>query len=112
MKESEQEDYVEYINKLIKEHVIVIFTKDNSYACLRAKIHIAHYKPYEVNLDDDPIKGHLILNALKLITKQTNLPNIFVNGEHIGGCSNLESFLDSSKFRHIILMSIFKDEFN
>jgi len=112
MKENEQEDYVEYINKLIKEHVIVIFTKDNSYACLLAKIHLIHYKPYEVNLDNDPIKGQLIFNALTLMTKQTKLPNIFVNGEHIGGCSNLESFLDSSKFRYIILTSIFKDEFN
>lgn len=34
--------------------------------------------------------GNEIQSILKTITKQSTVPNIFINGDHIGGCSDLE----------------------
>ena len=105
----EQVDYVDYVNNLIKNNPILIFSRNNCYPCTKAKMHLACYEPLNINLDEDPVKGNLIQNALTTITGQTKVPNIFLKSRHIGGCMNLEELMESGEFRAIIASIIFKD---
>lgn len=49
-----------------------------------------------MELDLDPI-GAEIQNALKTKTGQSTVPNIFINGQHIGGNSDLQALNESGE---------------
>ena len=49
-------------------------------------------------------EGSQIQDALKDITGQKTVPNIFINGIHIGGCSDLKTKISNGQ-----VMQIFDD---
>lgn len=46
---------------------------------------------YEERILDKLPNGEQIKKALFLITRQNTVPNIFIAGSHIGGCSQLKN---------------------
>ena len=47
--------------------------------------------------------GAAVQEALKDITKQNTVPNVFVNGEHVGGCDSTTEAFSSGKLSQMIL---------
>lgn len=57
------------------------------------------YKALELN---DHLDGEAIQKTLAEMTKQTTVPNIFVNQHHIGGSDALKSALASGKLEKLL----------
>jgi len=80
-----------YVDDLIKAHKVVVFSKTSCPFCTKAKNLLKELNAvaHTVELDKlDPADGPLIQEALKKKTKQSTVPNIFINGKHIGGCDD------------------------
>lgn len=76
---------------------IVIYTKSNCPYCERAKrlLKSKNYAFQEIDLTHDPEK------RLALVEKtggQKTVPQIFIDGSHIGGCEDLERLEEDGKF--------------
>lgn len=75
-----------------KPHDITLFSRTGCTHCARAKAHlVAHALPFE----------ELVLNreyterSLRAMTGSTSTPQIFIDGQHIGGADALETWLDA-----------------
>lgn len=84
------ESVTDRIKRLIKDTPVLVYSKTTCGFCTRAKklLKVANVSPHIIELDkaDD---GQKVQEALTTITKQGTVPNIFVWGEHIGGCDDL-----------------------
>ncbi|KAI3798853.1 hypothetical protein L1987_34137 [Smallanthus sonchifolius] len=80
-----------FVQNVIYSNKIAIFSKSYCPYCRRAKRIFSELKeqPYIVELDlrDD---GHKIQNVLLDLFGRRTVPQIFVNGKHIGGADDLE----------------------
>lgn len=47
-------------------------------------------------------EGSAIQSALQDLTGQRTVPNIFVNGKHVGGCDNTLAAIASGEFQRLI----------
>ncbi|KAL2916640.1 Glutaredoxin [Polyrhizophydium stewartii] len=78
------------VENAIAKNGAVVFSKTYCPYCVRAKEHLAKlgiaFELYELDTRDD---GPAIQQYLLERTKQRTVPNIFINQEHIGGCSDL-----------------------
>ncbi|KAJ9132063.1 hypothetical protein P3X46_032118 [Hevea brasiliensis] len=77
---------VDFVKKTVSSHKIVIFSKSYCPYCRRAKAVFEELKevPHVVELDqrDD---GQDIQDALSKIVGRRTVPQVFINGKHIGG---------------------------
>lgn len=78
----------ERVDQLLKDHRVTIFSKSYCPFCVKVKalfdsLHVG-YKALELDLIGED--GVAIQQALFERTKQKTVPNVFVNGKHIGGC--------------------------
>uniref|UniRef100_A0A1D1ZL30 Glutaredoxin-1 n=1 Tax=Anthurium amnicola TaxID=1678845 RepID=A0A1D1ZL30_9ARAE len=92
-KSQESKTVGEYVEKLIQENPIMIFSKSYCPYCKKAKgifetLNVK-YKAIELDNNPDQFDGKDIQNYLKIKTKQGTVPNIFINSEHIGGSDDL-----------------------
>lgn len=75
---------------LISENPVMIFSKSYCPYCRRAKDLLnkygVNYKAYEI---DQEALGADVQAALMKVTGQRTVPNIFINGKHIGGADAL-----------------------
>lgn len=80
------------VQKIIDENPVVVFSKSYCPHCRAAKRlltdHNAKFFVLELDEVDD---GPDIQGALQYLTRQTTVPNIFINKKHIGGNSDLQS---------------------
>ncbi|KAL8193798.1 hypothetical protein R6Q57_026490 [Mikania cordata] len=80
-----------FVQTVIYSNKIAIFSKSYCPYCRRAKRIFSELKeqPYVVELDlrDD---GYKIQNVLLDLVGRRTVPQIFVNGKHIGGADDLE----------------------
>ena len=76
---------------------ILIYTKDNCPYCDRAKrlFHAKGYAFEEIDLTNDA-QGRVTL--VEKAGGQKTVPQIFINGCHIGGCEDLEQLEKDGKF--------------
>ncbi|KAF3929255.1 Glutaredoxin-C1 [Arthrobotrys entomopaga] len=78
--------------KFIDENPVAVFSKSYCPYCRAAKTLLternANFNVMELDLIDD---GAEIQEALKQISGQNTVPNIFIGGKHIGGNSDLQS---------------------
>jgi len=78
--------------QIIAENPVAVFSKSYCPYCKATKQLLSEFKvqPYIIELDqvDD---GQDIQNALKEITGQTSVPNIYIGQQHIGGNSDLQA---------------------
>ena len=87
----------------IKASKIVVFSKTHCPYCKKAKEAIAALTPMFSVIELDVIKdGAEQQAALLELTGQKTVPNIFVSGQHIGGCDNTLAAIASGEFQKLI----------
>ncbi|ORZ39524.1 thioredoxin-like protein, partial [Catenaria anguillulae PL171] len=78
------------VSQIIAENGVAVFSKSYCPYCIKAKdtLKALNQPFYALELDqiDD---GSAIQNHLAELTGQRTVPNIFIKGKHIGGCSDL-----------------------
>ncbi|XP_057787460.1 glutaredoxin-C4 isoform X2 [Salvia miltiorrhiza] len=75
-----------FVKKTVSSHSIVIFSKSYCPYCRRAKAVFKELKqePYVVELDERD-DGGKIQDALSKIVGRRTVPQVFINGKHLGG---------------------------
>ncbi|GLJ24674.1 hypothetical protein SUGI_0471860 [Cryptomeria japonica] len=74
----------------ISQNPVVIYSKSWCPYCQEAKglFRGLGVKPFVVELDELGTGEFQAQDALKALTGQSTVPNIFIGGKHIGGCSD------------------------
>uniref|UniRef100_A0A674HIZ9 thioredoxin-disulfide reductase (NADPH) n=1 Tax=Taeniopygia guttata TaxID=59729 RepID=A0A674HIZ9_TAEGU len=86
------------VRTLIASHRVMIFSKSYCPYCNKVKelfnsLHVEYYA-LELDVIDD---GASIQQVLAELTNQRTVPNVFVNGTHIGGCdATFQAYKDGS----------------
>ncbi|CAL8988806.1 unnamed protein product [Prunus brigantina] len=95
-----------FVQNVIYSNKIAIFSKSYCPYCLRAKRIFSelHEQPFVVELDlrDD---GAQIQSVLLDIVGRTTVPQIFVNGKHIGGSDDLKAAVLSGQLQKLLSIS-------
>ncbi|KAF8407344.1 hypothetical protein HHK36_006472 [Tetracentron sinense] len=98
-----------FVKKTISSHNIVIFSKSYCPYCKRAKAVFKELNqaPHVVELDqrDD---GWDIQDALSEIVGRRTVPQVFINGKHIGGSDDTIEAYESGKLAS--LLGVAKDD--
>ncbi|KAF5463050.1 hypothetical protein F2P56_018999 [Juglans regia] len=92
-----------FVQNAIYSNKITIFSKSYCPYCLRAK-HIfseLHEQPFVVELDlrDD---GGQIQNVILDMVGRSTVPQVFVNGKHIGGSDDLRAAVLSGQLQKVL----------
>lgn len=105
------QDSEAFVNYEIANNAVVIFSKTWCPYCSKAKEKFKSidqkFKAIELDLMGD--KGAHVQNALFEKSGQKTVPNIFINGKHIGGCDATLKLFESGEIS-IILSSSSKSE--
>ncbi len=77
------------ILKTIQSNQVVIFSKTYCPYCANTKklFSLMNIQPNVIELDQIE-EGNEIQSALERLTNQRTVPNVFVNGQHVGGNDN------------------------
>ena len=87
----------------IKASKIVVFSKTACPFCKKAKAAISELTPLFSVIELDVVAdGAAQQAALLELTGQSTVPNIFVNGKHIGGCDSTLASIASGDFQKLI----------
>jgi len=80
----------ESIETEINENPVVVYSKTWCPYCQQAKglFEDLGVEPYVVELDELGAAERHVQNALEGLTGQSTVPNVFIGGKHIGGCSD------------------------
>ena len=89
---------IDQVDKMIADNNVMMFSKSYCPFCTKAKdiLNAKGIKFHVEELDQIPI-GQDIQDTLKMMTGQNTVPNIYVKGKHLGGCSDLEAKQDQIK---------------
>lgn len=94
---------MEFAKAEISNNKIVVFSKSFCPFCKKTKALLGDkevdFKVYELNEMDD---GAEIQDALLEISGQKTVPNVFINGEHIGGNSDMQDADSSGKLDELL----------
>ncbi|KAI9216141.1 putative glutaredoxin Grx1 [Blastocladiella britannica] len=78
------------VKTLVAENFVMVFSKSYCPYCTKAKNTLSangqKFKAVELDKEAD---GPAIQQHLADLTGQRTVPNIFIDGKHIGGCSDL-----------------------
>ncbi|GAB2279494.1 Monothiol glutaredoxin-S6 [Dionaea muscipula] len=92
-----------FVHNLIYSHRITVFSKSYCPYSLRAKRILSdlHEQPFVVELDlrDD---GPQIQDILLDLVGRRTVPQVFVNGKHVGGSDDLYSAVFSGKLQKLL----------
>ncbi|CDU25127.1 probable GRX1-glutaredoxin [Sporisorium scitamineum] len=93
--------------KLISEHLVAVFSKSYCPYCSQAKsvidkLGLDKSKVGILELDQMGSEGSDIQAYLQDKTGQRTVPNIFINQNHLGGCSDLLDAQKSGKLQKLI----------
>ncbi|XP_049850820.1 uncharacterized protein LOC126323937 isoform X2 [Schistocerca gregaria] len=93
----------EFVHSKIQEHPVVVFSKSTCPYCRRAKeLFTEHSVKFEAFELDQMDNGSDIRTYLTEITGQTTVPNIFINGEFVGGCDKLVAASKNGSLKTIL----------
>ncbi|XBA47038.1 glutaredoxin [Candidozyma auris] len=86
------------VNQLISEHPVMIFSKDYCPYCSRTKQTISSLTDqfYVLELNTIP-DGSEIQDYLEEISNQRTVPNVYINGKHVGGNSDVQALNSQGK---------------
>ncbi|PKU69083.1 glutaredoxin-C8 [Dendrobium catenatum] len=95
-----------FVKKTVAAHNIVIFSKSYCPYCRRAKAVFSELKkaPYVVELDQRDDGGE-IQDALSTIVGRRTVPQVFINGKHLGGSDDTVEAYESGKLAKILGIS-------
>ena len=89
------------ITNMINTKPLVIYSKTYCPHCTMAKASLANYAPAIIEVDTVQNATEITDDLLKE-TGQRTFPNIFVNGEHIGGNDDLQEALKEGKIDEML----------
>eukprot|EP01039_Chlorochromonas_danica_P002866 gene2866-3130_t len=91
------------VDDAIKANKIIVFSKSYCPYCNRAKAAITEQGQQfkAIELDQVP-NGSAIQDALATKTGQRTVPNIFINGKHVGGCDKTLEAIASGEFQRLV----------
>lgn len=93
----------EIVDEAIKTNKVMVFSKTYCPFCVKAKSAI---KNLESNFGlfelDERKDGTELQAALLDLTGQRTVPNVFVNGKHVGGCDNTLAAIASGEFQKMM----------
>ncbi|KAK6127077.1 hypothetical protein DH2020_039179 [Rehmannia glutinosa] len=92
-----------FVKKTISSHSIVIFSKSYCPYCRRAKSVFKELKqvPYVVELDERD-DGARIQDALSEIVGRRTVPQVFINGKHLGGSDDTMEAYESGELEKLL----------
>ncbi|CAK7334411.1 unnamed protein product [Dovyalis caffra] len=92
-----------FVQNVIYSNKIVIFSKSYCPYCMRAKRVFSELneKPFAVELDLRDDGGEIQDYLLDLVGRHT-VPQIFVNGKHIGGSDDLQASVKSGQLQKLL----------
>ncbi|XP_054810152.1 glutaredoxin-C3-like isoform X1 [Prosopis cineraria] len=95
-----------FVHNVIYSSKIAIFSKSYCPYCLRAKriFKELNEQPFVVELDLRD-NGHQIQNVLLDLVGRRTVPQIFVNGKHIGGSDDLQAAVESGELQKLLSTS-------
>lgn len=93
----------DFVKKLIEQQRVLLFSKTTCPFCKKSKGIFSEFNanPYVVELDEHA-EGGAIQEELAKVTGQKTVPNIFINGKHIGGCSDLVALKDKGTLADLL----------
>ncbi|KAL3535449.1 hypothetical protein ACH5RR_003910 [Cinchona calisaya] len=93
----------QFVKKTIDSHTIVIFSKSYCPYCRRAKAVFKELEqvPHVVELDERD-DGWAIQNAVSKIVGRRTVPQVFINGKHIGGSDDTVEAYESGKLAKLL----------
>lgn len=91
------------VQNLIDSNKILIFLKSYCPYCDSTKDLIKSLTPdFKVVELDTSVNGRTIQDALREMTGQSTVPNIFINRKHIGGNSDLQALQGAGKLKPLV----------
>ena len=99
-----QEKLRELIHKENSEHTVVIWSKSYCPHCRATKKLFAGETDVDVAIHEmnEMENGDLLHKELELLTGQRTVPNVFINGKHIGGNSDVQELAGNGKLRKLL----------
>ncbi|KAL4571233.1 hypothetical protein LXL04_017986 [Taraxacum kok-saghyz] len=96
----------DFVKKTVSSHPIVIFSKSYCPYCKRAKgiFNELNQKPYVVELDQRE-DGANIQNAMGEFVGKRTVPQVFVNGKHLGGSDDTMEAYESGELAKLLGIS-------
>ncbi|CAG9334586.1 unnamed protein product [Blepharisma stoltei] len=93
---SHTSEHTQMVLRLIKSSPVVMFSKTSCPYCMEAKatLKVMQVQPKVIEVDKEK-EGDSMKSALKELTMQNTVPNIFIGGFHIGGYDDLSEGLAS-----------------
>ena len=97
------EEKKQEIDNHIKNDHVFVASKTYCPYCHKAKAILAKYNTKANIIELDEVsEGSAIQDYLLDVTGQRTVPNIFINGEHIGGASDLETLDREGKLKDLL----------
>ncbi|KAF5207531.1 Glutaredoxin-c4 [Thalictrum thalictroides] len=98
-----------FVKKAVSSNKIVIFSKSYCPYCKRAKavFRELNQSPHIIELDERD-DGHSVQDALSEIVGRRTVPQVFVNGKHIGGSDDTVEAYESGELAK--LLGVAKDD--
>ncbi|KAG8372348.1 hypothetical protein BUALT_Bualt12G0056700 [Buddleja alternifolia] len=92
-----------FVKKTISSHSIVIFSKSYCPYCRRAKVVFKELNqvPFIVELDERD-DGGKIQDALSQIVGRRTVPQVFINGKHLGGSDDTVEAYESGELQKLL----------
>ncbi|CAH8361197.1 unnamed protein product [Eruca vesicaria subsp. sativa] len=80
----------ETVKNTVAENPVVVYSKSwCSYSSeVKSLFNGLQVKPLVIELDELGAEGSQLQNVLEKLTGQYTVPNVFIGGKHIGGCSD------------------------
>nr|ADA70346.1 glutaredoxin [Litchi chinensis] len=104
---SEKNPEVDFVKKTISSHQIVIFSKSYCPYCKRAKSVFKELNqvPHviELNERDD---GSAIQDAVSEIVGRRTVPQVFIDGKHIGGSDDTVEAYENGKLHKLLGIAV------
>lgn len=98
--DGEKERIATLVDTKISEHTVIVWSKSYCPFCVKAKAALDAMEVDYLAVEIDRISEEkLIQNALNNKTGQRTVPNVFIDGEHVGGCDNTLAEIASGKLQ-------------
>ena len=98
--DGEKKRIADLVNTKIEENTVIVWSKSYCPFCVKAKKALdALEVPYEAIEIDRVNEERLIQEALQDLSNQRTVPNVFVDGKHVGGCDDTLAEIANGKLQ-------------
>ncbi|KAL8601884.1 hypothetical protein ACOMHN_020619 [Nucella lapillus] len=93
----------QYVKDTVAANPVVVFSKSTCPFCRTAKSILGELGAEVKVIELDKVKdGSLLQDVLGHMTSARTVPRVFINGQCIGGCSELKLLHHSGKLQHML----------